>query len=91
MKVLARAEPSDKKLVIAGLKAQAIANKIAIVGDDINDVESFKDAHVSFSMHNSHSILKNNASMVLKDDNFESCMRAVMWGRNVYSNIKRFL
>lgn len=34
---------------------------------------------------------RNNASMVLQTNDFDSCMRAVMWGRNVYMNVQRFL
>lgn len=37
------------------------------------------------------SYAKNKSSMVLTNDNFESCLRAMMWGRNIYTNIKRFL
>ena len=34
---------------------------------------------------------RNHASMVLQTNDFDSCMRAVMWGRNVYMNVQRFL
>lgn len=29
--------------------------------------------------------------MVLMTNDFDSCMRAVMWGRNIYMNVQRFL
>lgn len=29
--------------------------------------------------------------MVLQTNDFDSCMRAVMWGRNIYMNVQRFL
>jgi magnesium-transporting ATPase (P-type) len=29
--------------------------------------------------------------MILINDNFESVIRSVMWGRNIYDNVKRFL
>jgi magnesium-transporting ATPase (P-type) len=34
---------------------------------------------------------RSQSDMVLTTNDFESCLRAVMWGRNIYSNIKRFL
>jgi Ca2+-transporting ATPase len=29
--------------------------------------------------------------MVLQTNEFDSCMRAVMWGRNIYLNVQRFI
>ena len=89
LKVLARANPADKLLVVAGLKAQG--KMVAVVGDGLNDIPAFKTADVSFAMMSGTAMAKNSASMVLTNDDFESCLRAVMWGRNIYSNIKRFL
>lgn len=37
------------------------------------------------------SINRNNASIVVTDDNVESIMRAFMWGRNIWLNVQRFL
>jgi magnesium-transporting ATPase (P-type) len=37
------------------------------------------------------SAAKDASDMILLDDNFESTMKAVMWGRNIYANVKRFI
>jgi magnesium-transporting ATPase (P-type) len=37
------------------------------------------------------SVAKDACDMILVTDNFESVIRGVMWGRNVYENIRRFL
>jgi len=37
------------------------------------------------------SAAKEAASLVLTDDDFEAGLRAVMWGRNIYANVSRFL
>ena len=37
------------------------------------------------------SVAKDASDMILISDNFESVTRAVMWGRNVYENVRRFL
>lgn len=68
-----------------------MGKKVAVVGDGLNDVESFKIADVSFAMGSSSSVARHNASMVLVNDDFESCIWSVIWGRNIYCNIKRFL
>lgn len=65
--------------------------KVAVVGEGINDVEAFKAADVSFALQDGTSIARNNASMVLRTNDFDSAMRAVMWGRNLYMNVQRFL
>lgn len=37
------------------------------------------------------SVAKDSSDMIILDDNFESTMKAVMWGRNIYANVKRFI
>jgi Ca2+-transporting ATPase len=37
------------------------------------------------------SVAKDASDMILMDDNFESTMKAVMWGRTVRQNIQKFL
>lgn len=34
---------------------------------------------------------KNASDIIILDDRFDSIVRAVVWGRNVYSAIRRFL
>jgi len=37
------------------------------------------------------SVAKDSADMILTDDNFEATMMAVMWGRNIYQNVRKFI
>lgn len=37
------------------------------------------------------SIAKDSSDMILVEDNFEATMMAVMWGRNIYQNVRRFI
>jgi len=57
----------------------------------MNDVKAFKAAHVGIAMGSGCSYAKNNASIVLVDDEFRSAVSGIQWGRNIYTNIKRFL
>lgn len=36
-------------------------------------------------------VAREAAAIILLDDNFNSIVRAVMWGRNIYDSIKKFL
>ena len=37
------------------------------------------------------SAAKNVSSMILIDDNLMSIINAVLWGRNIYSNVRKFI
>lgn len=87
--VVGRADPIDKQMICAGL--QAMQKKVAVVGEGLNDIKAFEIADVSFAMGSGTSITRNKASMVLLDNNFDSCVKAILRGRNIYANIKRFL
>ena len=87
--MLGRAIPYDKQMLVVGLKE--LGKVVAVTGDGINDVDALKDADVGFSMGSGCSVAKDASDMILVDDNFESTMKAVMWGRNIYSNVKRFI
>lgn len=91
LKVLGRATPEDKLLVTVGLQNMDQPRKVAVVGDGLNDLESIAAADVSFAMGGGKSISRNAASIVLCNNDFESVMRSVMWGRNIYSNVRKFL
>lgn len=64
---------------------------VAATGDGINDVEALGRADVGFAMGSGCSAAKEAASVVLIEDDFEAGLRAVMWGRNIYANVSRFL
>lgn len=37
------------------------------------------------------SILKDVSSFILVNDDFEASLKSVMWGRNIYHNVSRFI
>ncbi len=89
LRVLARAVPKDKNLLVVGLKE--LGRAVAVTGDGINDVDALRNASVGFAMGSGCSVAKDASDMILIDDNFEATMKAVMWGRNIYDNIRRFI
>lgn len=60
-------------------------------GDGINDVKAILEATVGLSMGSGCSAAKETSDMILTGDDFEATITAVMWGRNIYHNIGRFL
>lgn len=89
LRVLGRAIPYDKHVLVVGLKE--LGKNVAVTGDGINDVGALRSADVGFAMGSGVSIAKDAADMILVSDNFEATMNAVMWGRNIYQNVRKFI
>jgi Ca2+ transporting ATPase len=90
LRVLARSRPEDKYLMVTGLKEYG--DTVAVTGDGTNDAPAMKKSDVGFAMGKAGTdVAKHAADIVLLDDNFASIVRAVIWGRNIYDNIRRFL
>lgn len=68
-----------------------MGRNIVVTGDGINDVDAIKAADVGLSMGSGCSAAKEASDMILTDNDFEATLRAVMWGRNIYHNVGRFL
>jgi len=89
VKVLTRANSDDKLLMTIGLKNSS--RTVAVTGDGINDIDALEHSDVGLAMGSGCSAAKHASSLILTDDDFESAIRAVMWGRNIYHNVGRFL
>lgn len=90
LRVLARSSPNDKLILVNALKEQG--ETVAVTGDGANDAPALKNSHVGFSMGLSGTeVAKEASDIVLMDDNFESLVKAIMWGRAVYYGIQKFI
>jgi Ca2+ transporting ATPase len=90
LRVLARSRPEDKYLLVTGLRE--LGDIVAVTGDGANDAPALKKADVGFAMGiTGTDVAKAAADIIVMDDNFASIVKAVMWGRNIYDNIRRFL
>ena len=90
LKVIARASPEDKFILVFGLKE--LGNIVAVTGDGTNDAPALRQAHVGFAMGiRGTDIAKDAADVVLLDDSFSSIVTACKYGRNIYDCIRKFV
>ncbi|XP_034074764.1 plasma membrane calcium-transporting ATPase 1a isoform X4 [Gymnodraco acuticeps] len=95
LRVLARSSPTDKHTLVKGIIDSTVLEKrqvVAVTGDGTNDGPALKKADVGFAMGIAGTdVAKEASDIILTDDNFSSIVKAVMWGRNVYDSISKFL
>ncbi|XP_029103531.1 plasma membrane calcium-transporting ATPase 3b isoform X4 [Scleropages formosus] len=95
LRVLARSSPTDKHTLVKGIIDSTIMEQrqvVAVTGDGTNDGPALKKADVGFAMGIAGTdVAKEASDIILTDDNFSSIVKAVMWGRNVYDSISKFL
>ncbi|XP_071059308.1 plasma membrane calcium-transporting ATPase 1-like isoform X3 [Pseudochaenichthys georgianus] len=95
LRVLARSSPTDKHTLVKGIIDSTVLETrqvVAVTGDGTNDGPALKKADVGFAMGIAGTdVAKEASDIILTDDNFSSIVKAVMWGRNVYDSISKFL
>jgi Ca2+ transporting ATPase len=95
LRVLARSSPTDKYVLVKHIiesKLNPNREVVAVTGDGTNDGPALKKADVGFAMGiQGTDVAKEASDIILTDDNFNSIVKAVMWGRNVYDSIAKFL
>lgn len=90
LSVLSRSSPRDKQQLVELLQQRG--EVVAVTGDGTNDAPALKLADVGLSMGRSGTeVAKEASDIVLMDDSFADCVKALMWGRAINDSVKKFL
>lgn len=89
VKIISRARPNDKERAVRLLKELDMV--VAVTGDGTNDAPALNAANVGLSMGDGTAVAKEASDMTILDNSFSTIANAVMWGRSLYKNIKRFI
>ena len=87
--VVARALPSDKsRLVRISGEAGLVTG---MTGDGINDAPALRAADVGFAMGSGTEVAKDAGDIVILDNDAKSIANSVLFGRNVFKSIRKFI
>lgn len=89
LKVVARAMPEDKKRLV--LLAKELGLVTGMTGDGVNDSIALKKADISFAMGSGTEVAKEASDIVILDDNILSISKAILYGRTIFKNIRKFI
>ena len=89
IRVIARALPTDKSRLVR--LAQELNLVVGMTGDGVNDSPALKKADVGFAMGGGTEVAKEASDIVILDDNFNSIDKAILYGRTIFNNIRKFV
>ncbi len=89
LKILSRARPEDKARLVSLLQGRG--EVVAVTGDGTNDALALKKAQVGLSMGDGTARAKEVSDITILDNSFTSINKAILWGRSLYMNIRRFI
>ncbi|MEO6501596.1 MAG: cation-transporting P-type ATPase [Jatrophihabitantaceae bacterium] len=87
--VFARIRPEQKTAVVQALQQQG--NVVAMTGDGVNDAPALRSADIGIAMGAGTEVAKQAAAIVLSSSDLAAMIPAIVEGRRVYDNIRRFL
>ncbi len=89
LKIISRARPDDKARLVTLL--QQNGEVVAVTGDGTNDAPALSKAQVGLSMGDGTARAKEASDITILDNSFSSINKAILWGRSLYQNIRRFI
>ena len=87
--VMARSQPIHKYALVLGLKK--LEHVVAVTGDGTNDAPALSKSDVGLAMADGTDIAKEASDIIIMDNNFTSIVVAIIYGRSIYENIRKFL
>ena len=89
LRVVARALPTDKSRLVRIAQNKNLV--VGMTGDGVNDSPALKAADVGFAMGSGTDVAKEAGDITILDDNFKSIEKAILYGRTIFKNIRKFL
>ncbi|KAK4841559.1 hypothetical protein QYF36_006450 [Acer negundo] len=91
LQVMARSSPTDKHTLVTQLR-NVFSEVVAVTGDGTNDAPALHEADIGLAMGIAGTeVAKENADVIIMDDNFTTILNVARWGRAVYINIQKFV
>nr|GMD67536.1 putative calcium-transporting ATPase 11, plasma membrane-type isoform X1 [Ipomoea batatas] len=91
LQVMARSLPLDKHKLVTMLRRD-FQEVVSVTGDGTNDAPALHEADIGLAMGIAGTeVAKENADVVIMDDNFSTILNVAKWGRSVYINIQKFV
>ena len=87
--VISRALPTDKSRLVR--IAQELDLVVGMTGDGVNDAPALKRADIGFAMGNGTEVAKDAGDIIILDNNLASIVRSVLYGRNIFKSIRKFI
>ena len=60
-------------------------------GEKTSDATALKMANVGLCMGSGCTVAKENSDLVIMDNDFKSIHNAIMWGRIIFENVRKFM
>ncbi len=86
---IARALPTDKSRLVR--IAQEAGYVTGMTGDGINDAPALRRSDIGFAMGSGTQVAKDAGDIIILDNNLASIVRAVLYGRNIFKSIRKFI
>ncbi|EOY09204.1 Autoinhibited Ca2+-ATPase 11 isoform 1 [Theobroma cacao] len=91
IQVMARSKPMDKLNLVNQLR-NMFGEVVAVTGDGTNDAPALHQSDIGLAMGIAGTeVAKENADVIVMDDNFATIVNVAKWGRAVYINIQKFV
>jgi Ca2+-transporting ATPase len=88
--IFARVSAENKLRLVNSAKSNQ--QVVAVTGDGVNDAPAIKQADIGIAMGiTGTDVSKEAAKMILADDNFATIIKAVMFGRVIFNNLKKLV
>jgi Cu2+-exporting ATPase len=87
--VLAEVAPGDKATVVAQLQAEG--QRVAMVGDGINDAPALAQANLGIALHSGTDVAVETADMIIMGDRLADVVAAIRLGKATFNKIRQNL